>query len=128
MALVVCKNCGKNISDKAEQCPHCGCLLTEKPPINGNIRIKATQGKSHTQNKGSILTTALVILIICPIISFLIFYFIFGNGSNFEGGSSDYTPLNFMGVIYTYGIIVPISLTLLLYCIGFITLKASNSK
>ncbi len=25
MALMKCQECGKEISDKAEACPHCGC-------------------------------------------------------------------------------------------------------
>lgn len=26
MALIICPKCGKNVSDRAEKCPHCGCL------------------------------------------------------------------------------------------------------
>ena len=34
MSLIKCKECDKEISDKAENCPHCGY------PININCRIK----------------------------------------------------------------------------------------
>ncbi len=27
MALIKCTECGNEISEKAEQCPHCGCPL-----------------------------------------------------------------------------------------------------
>ncbi|MBP1544478.1 MAG: zinc ribbon domain-containing protein [Oscillospiraceae bacterium] len=30
MALIQCKHCGKNVSDKAKNCPHCNELLIEK--------------------------------------------------------------------------------------------------
>lgn len=30
MALIKCQECGKEISDKATSCPHCGCPLIEK--------------------------------------------------------------------------------------------------
>ena len=30
MALVKCPECDKNISDKAEACPHCGYVKTYK--------------------------------------------------------------------------------------------------
>ena len=29
MALIKCTECGKEISDKATACPHCGCPMTE---------------------------------------------------------------------------------------------------
>lgn len=29
MALIICPKCGKKVSDKAEKCPHCGCLKDE---------------------------------------------------------------------------------------------------
>lgn len=34
-----CKNCGKEIDDKAAVCPHCGVAQSEQQPIDdsGNI-------------------------------------------------------------------------------------------
>ena len=29
MALILCKECNREISDKAEICPHCGCPVKE---------------------------------------------------------------------------------------------------
>jgi len=31
MAITKCKECGKDISDKAEHCPHCGAPVSKKP-------------------------------------------------------------------------------------------------
>lgn len=39
MALVKCKECGKEISDKATACPNCGCPLSEFT-LEGTVRIK----------------------------------------------------------------------------------------
>ena len=30
MALIICKNCGKRVSDTAEKCIHCGASLAEE--------------------------------------------------------------------------------------------------
>ena len=38
MALIVCPECGKEISDKSEVCIHCGCpLINTKCSINGIV-------------------------------------------------------------------------------------------
>lgn len=39
MALIKCKECGKEISDKAEICPNCGNVLKEKTKKVGTIVI-----------------------------------------------------------------------------------------
>lgn len=31
MAMIKCPECGKEISDRAEACPHCGCPIDESP-------------------------------------------------------------------------------------------------
>lgn len=33
MALITCPECGKQISDKAPACIHCGYPLQEQPPV-----------------------------------------------------------------------------------------------
>lgn len=39
MALIKCKECEKEISDKAKTCPNCGCPLKEKNAINKMVVI-----------------------------------------------------------------------------------------
>ena len=39
MALIKCPECGKEISDKAQSCIHCGCPLAEVA-TSGVVRIK----------------------------------------------------------------------------------------
>ena len=36
MALIKCPECDKQISDKAESCPHCGYSLEKRPSSNHN--------------------------------------------------------------------------------------------
>ena len=43
MSLINCRNCGKQISDKAQRCIHCGCpiekmILVVKKEHNLNIK------------------------------------------------------------------------------------------
>lgn len=37
MALIICKNCGKQISDKARKCIHCGCSFESKKTENQSL-------------------------------------------------------------------------------------------
>lgn len=39
MALIKCPECGKEISDKANSCPNCGCPIVE-PSKEGTVKIK----------------------------------------------------------------------------------------
>lgn len=77
----------------------------------------ATQGGK----KGGNLFAALAVPLIV-VIAFLVFFFVLGADSNFEGGKNvpGAHPLNFMGVIYTGGYIVPILISLLLLVITFV--------
>lgn len=120
MALIKCEKCHKTISDKALECPHCGWKPSDKPSFENKLRLNANLKKDQKQKKA----TFIAVLIICPIIAFMTYIFIFGNESNFEDGS----PLNILGYIYKYGLIVPSVITILLYSIGFIILKVSHSK
>lgn len=39
MALIKCIDCGREISDKATACPHCGCPI-ENRKVSGIVKIK----------------------------------------------------------------------------------------
>ena len=43
MALITCPNCGKRVSDKAEKCIYCGCVLEE----DGEISMSARDAFDH---------------------------------------------------------------------------------
>ena len=45
MALIVCKGCGKKISDTVEKCIHCGTPTLEPAPIEEEKKASDTDGK-----------------------------------------------------------------------------------
>lgn len=64
MALVKCKECGKEVSDKADMCPHCG---RRNPSIN-----EEKLNKDIFWNKHSLLKTSIIVF--CGIVIFLMFF------------------------------------------------------
>ena len=52
---------------------------------------------------------------------FLLFFKVFGDGSNFQGGSNENQPIpgNYFGVVYKGGIVVPVLMALLLTALIF---------
>ncbi len=47
MALISCPECKKEVSDKAESCPHCGCPLSAKPK-----RVRTSEDSFVTRSRG----------------------------------------------------------------------------
>lgn len=46
MALIKCKECGNNISDKSKACPHCGCPTSfslSSEPVPGDSDCSYTE-------------------------------------------------------------------------------------
>lgn len=72
------------------------------------------------ESSGSSIFAGLSI-VICLVIGFLLWKFIMGNPSNFEGGDPEGHPLpgNYFGMVYKGGFIVPILIGLLLMVIVF---------
>ena len=58
MALIQCKNCGKDVSDRAKVCPHCGTQLIEdevtqpQPIICEECGAEIPQGVDSCPNCG----------------------------------------------------------------------------
>lgn len=68
MALIVCPECGKNISDKASACPHCGLpaeffvkksttVDTKGGSSNSNTGLPNMPKDVNLQNLGNILVS-----------------------------------------------------------------------
>lgn len=57
MALILCPECQKQISDKAEQCPHCGLPAKYFPQQSGTLRSQTTvlPEQFNYENLGNIL-------------------------------------------------------------------------
>ena len=70
---------------------------------------------------GDILGLALsVIILICIIVAEIIFHFVFGNGSHFQGGDSNNDPLDILGTVYKGGFVVPIIWGLFFTVVAFV--------
>ncbi len=82
MALIYCRNCGNQISDRAPSCPHCGAVVSvvqqPEPIIYGEAPLKT---KKHTALK------CLAVVGVIMLIS-LIFYILSGNKTVGERQSS----------------------------------------
>jgi biopolymer transport protein ExbB len=91
---------------------------------------KAPAVKAAKQSSG---LNPMVVIPIIMVIAYLIYKFILGNPANFEEPEKLHNPKNFLGIIYSGGIIVPFLITFMLTVLvfsieRFITLgKASGS-
>lgn len=68
MALIKCEECGKEISNRATICPHCGCPvsgnLTEKKQDTDNVNHKPTSTKKRYLIGGSVLLITVFLFIL----------------------------------------------------------------
>ncbi len=73
-----------------------------------------------TEKKSGGISAGLI-LIILFVISILIFMFVMGDGSHFEGGTNEGHPLpgDYFGIVYKGGVIVPVLITCFLTALTF---------
>ena len=76
---------------------------------------------------------AWIILVICAILGYSVWYFVMGNPDNFIGGDRDGHPANLLGTVYKGGFVVGLILTLLftVICLGFerfYAIKSASGK
>lgn len=81
MALIYCSKCGKQISDKAPACPHCGM---SRVPVNAGVQSNgsAQQAAAKSSNKTVIIVGAIVSVLIIALIVVLLIVFGGGNSSS----------------------------------------------
>lgn len=60
MALIICPECGKEISSKASSCPHCGCPMEKciVPPDTGEEIVSVLDHDSAVDSVKSLLSSA----------------------------------------------------------------------
>lgn len=80
MALIKCLECGKEISDKAISCPHCGYLISNSNYVHNNnqdvpVEIKPKKNNNKKRN----ITIALIVSVVVLLIIVAI---IFGSNNN----------------------------------------------
>ena len=63
MALIKCKECGHEVSDKASRCPNCGCPIQ----TGGNQSVNETNVESQPEKKGNGIKWALLAVLLCLI-------------------------------------------------------------
>lgn len=60
MAMIQCPNCGKDVSDKAQKCVHCGYTLKETPPpVCPECGTELEEGATVCKNCGCPITSAM---------------------------------------------------------------------
>jgi uncharacterized membrane protein YvbJ len=70
MALIKCSECGKEISDKAKECPHCGNPINsrENVAIPQEVKVVSAPNKEgcflQTMNIGCMIVLGIIIFII----------------------------------------------------------------
>ncbi|MEJ6981650.1 MotA/TolQ/ExbB proton channel family protein [Pedobacter sp. P351] len=82
---------------------------------------KATTATAKKEGSGSSIFASLTI-VICIVIGFLLWKFVMGNPSNFEGGDPENghpLPGNYFGMVYKGGFIVPVLMGMFLMVIVF---------
>ena len=87
-------------------------MSTQKP--------KPAAKRAATEKKSGGISAGLI-LIILFVISILIFMFVMGDGSHFEGGTNEGHPLpgDYFGIVYKGGVIVPVLITCFLTALTF---------
>ena len=91
----------------------------------------AAPAKKNSGFKG--MKDAWIILVICAIAGYSVWYFVMGNPDNFIGGDRSGHPANLLGTVYKGGFVVGLILTLLftVICLGFerfLAIKAASGK
>ena len=79
MSLIKCPECGKEISDLAASCPHCGC------PVNTNATTQAVTQQtavSSSAKKGASITIILVSITILILTGAAIWFLFFRGGTD----------------------------------------------
>lgn len=74
-----------------------------------------TQQKKQT----NIPAFAFIVIILAIFVGWLIYHFVLGNGSNFEGGTNAGKAINLLGQMYKGGVIVPVLIGILIIVFTF---------
>jgi biopolymer transport protein ExbB len=78
----------------------------------------STKGQSLKEALQSVFASSVIVL--CLVIGFLIYYMVMGDAGNFEGGNVlNGHPLNYLGIIYRGGFIVPVLIAVNIILITF---------
>ncbi|MBC6610185.1 MotA/TolQ/ExbB proton channel family protein [Hymenobacter sp. BT507] len=93
--------------------------MEQKNATNKNVRPAAPAAPKGEAKGGSAF--AAIVIPLAFVVAVVIYRFVLGNPSNFQGGNNENLPLpgNYMGTVYAGGVIVPVLMTLLILVITF---------
>lgn len=69
--LIICSECGKEYSDQAKSCPHCGAITSQNRYISNNIGSSYMKNKNSSSEGIEIVKILLFIIAIVIIILFI---------------------------------------------------------
>ena len=127
MALIKCKECGKEISDKADMCPNCG--YTNK----NNIKNSKISNVSNQLKTGSIVSLISCSIIIILLLGYILLAYSLPTSSSQPSGDVNVTIgltpsyIEFSNLI-CFGISLILTITCFAVIILFLTQKIKNIK
>lgn len=82
MAIIQCSECGREVSDKAPNCPGCGAPIAKAPlPATAPKEVQARSGVADGVKLGCGMFIVLPILLFIAVVIFLAFVGAAGSGS-----------------------------------------------
>ncbi|HEX8658162.1 MAG TPA: MotA/TolQ/ExbB proton channel family protein [Hymenobacter sp.] len=89
--------------------------------MNTSPRPAATAAKADAQSSGGASLFSVLVIILAFIVSVVVYKFVLGDGSHFQGGDNKNNPMagDYLGIVYKGGVIVPVLMTMLLCVITF---------
>lgn len=75
MALINCRECGKEISNEATSCPYCGCPVNEQKDmyVNNTVNENVLKNKKQFKKITDCGAGCLIIVILCVAFIFYVF-------------------------------------------------------
>ena len=98
--------------------------MEQKNALNTSTRPTtpaAPKAAVAEKSSGGASMFSVIVIILAFVVAYVIFKFVLGNGSNFQGGVNTNAPLpgNMLGTVYSGGNIVPLLITMFLCVITF---------
>ncbi len=95
--------------------------MEQKNATNTSPRPAATAAQAEARSSGGASLFSVLVIILAFIVSIVVYKFVLGDTSHFQGGNNENNPNpgDYLGVVYKGGFIVPILMTMLLCVITF---------
>lgn len=95
--------------------------MEQKNAMNTSPRPAAPVAKAEAQSSGGASLFSVLVIILAFIVSVVVYKFVLGDGSHFQGGDNKNNPVagDYLGIVYKGGVIVPVLMSMLLCVITF---------